>query len=78
MKEFAGTVFQSIRKNGLVISDYLSSWANSSTGTMADSTGKSGSKFFFSSDKRYLVKTVSLQEVRWLLKILPAYVEVRY
>lgn len=36
------------------------------------SEGKSGSFFFFSGDKRYMVKSISIEEFRCLSRILPA------
>ncbi len=37
------------------------------------SPGKSGSVFFLSDDDRFLIKTVSHEEMLLLLKLIPAY-----
>lgn len=37
------------------------------------STGKSGSFFFFSYDKKFILKTISIRELESLLKLLPSY-----
>ena len=76
MREYAGDVFEKIRSITTVREDFLSSWSRPAETAMSLSTGKSRAKFFFSKDKKYLVKTLNIQETRWLLKILPAYLEV--
>ena len=70
-------MFESVRRTTITVNEFLSSWTNSANGDFSDTSGKSGARFFFSADKKYLVKTISLQEVRWLIKILPAYTPVR-
>ena len=51
--------------------------SNQQTGSAMSSNqgGKSGSFFFFSEDKQYIVKTISTQERTVLLKMLDAMVE---
>lgn len=41
------------------------------------SPGKSGSFFYFSQDYRFIIKTISHTEFKFLLKILAQYVSVR-
>lgn len=76
VKEYGGKPFEHIRRSFVPVSDFLHSWSKSGTGEASNSTGKSGARFFFSYDKKYLIKTISLQEARWLVKILPAYINV--
>jgi len=37
------------------------------------STGKSGSFFFFSHDKKFILKTISVHELESLVELLPSY-----
>jgi hypothetical protein len=74
-RDYAGRVFDKIRKMQITTTEYLSSWSLSSA-AMLPSSGKSNARFFFSHDKRFLLKTLSIGEVRALLKILPVYFQV--
>jgi len=40
-----------------------------------EGAGKSGSFFFFSHDRKYIIKTMSAEEIDVMLKILPNYLE---
>lgn len=40
-----------------------------------EGAGKSGSFFFFSHDNRFIIKTMSSEEMGWLHEIMPQYVE---
>jgi len=40
-----------------------------------EGAGKSGSFFFFSHDRKYIIKTMSSSEIAVMLKILPNYIE---
>jgi hypothetical protein len=40
-----------------------------------EGAGSSGSFFFFSHDQRFLIKTMSSEEVKKMLKMLDAYIE---
>ena len=37
-----------------------------------EGAGKSGSFFFFSHDRKFIIKTMSKDELKWLLDMLPA------
>ena len=76
VKEYAGPVFESIRRHSIDIREYLRSWSLSVNETFQASTGRSSSRFIFSSDGSYVLKTVNDKEARWLLRVLPAYQEV--
>jgi len=75
VKEYAGPVFESIRRHSIDIREYLRSWSLSVNETFQASTGRSSSRFIFSSDGSYVLKTVNDKEARWLLRVLPAYQE---
>jgi hypothetical protein len=40
-----------------------------------EGAGKSGSFFFFSHDRKYIIKTMSSSEIEVMIKILPNYIE---
>jgi hypothetical protein len=40
-----------------------------------EGAGRSGSFFFFSHDQRYIVKTISMSELKLLMRMLPSYEE---
>ena len=40
-----------------------------------EASGASGSFFFFSHDKKYIIKTMSKSEIKVMLNILPNYIE---
>ena len=82
--DYAPTIFNFLRKmSGIFHEIYLESLGPDSlskiiTGNMdtfkgIQSSGKSGSFFFTSGDKRYLVKTISKDERRLLIDLLPSY-----
>lgn len=84
--DYAPTIFHYIRKiHGIFPESYTKSLGPESlskiiTGNMGsfqgqDSSGKSGSFFFTSSDKKFLVKTLKLDEFDLLLSILPWYLK---
>jgi len=82
--DYAPTIFHFIRKiSGVFPEAYLESLGPDSlskfiTGSAggfqgSGSTGKSGSFFFTSCDKKYLVKTIKMDEYYQLMHILPKY-----
>lgn len=84
--DFAPTIFNYLRKqSGIFPDQYIESLGpeclskviagNLDTFEGLTSAGKSGSLFFTSADKKYLVKTISKEEYNHFLKILPYYVQ---
>lgn len=84
--DLAPTIFNYIRKQSGIFSDqYIESLGpeclskviagNLDTFEGLTSAGKSGSLFFTSADKKYLVKTISKEEYDHFIKILPYYVD---
>lgn len=84
--DFAPTMFNSLRKiNGIFPEKYIESLGpeilskvittNIETFEGLGSSGQSGSFFFTTPDKRYLVKTISKEEFELFLKILQNYYE---
>lgn len=82
--DLAPTVFDYIRKfSGISPEEYLEtlgpeSLSKAITGNMETfkgmgSSGKSGSFFFLSSDKKYLVKTIRMDEFQLMIDTLPKY-----
>ncbi len=82
--DYAPTIFHYFRKiNGIFPDNYLESLGpeclakiisgNAELFQGLGSTGKSGSFFFTSSDKRYLVKTIKQAEYDLIMDILPKY-----
>ncbi|GLD97268.1 hypothetical protein PINS_up005951 [Pythium insidiosum] len=70
--DYAPRVFRSIREAcGIAADAYEQSFA----GTLLEraTEGKSGMLFYFTSDRRYLVKTMTKREHSFLLQILPRY-----
>jgi Phosphatidylinositol-4-phosphate 5-Kinase len=83
-KDYAPTIFNYLRKMfGVFPESYIQSLgpeslANVITGSSGsyqgmNSAGQSGSFFFTSSDKKFLVKTIKKDEFELLMKILPEY-----
>ena len=74
-KDYAPKAFDALRRAfGVDDGDYLVSLTGESSLRELPSPGKSGSVFFLSDDDRFLVKTVSKEEMRSLLRMLPEYV----
>lgn len=70
--DYAPRIFQSIRElSGIRHDLYEQSFAD--TLLERASEGKSGMLFYFTTDRRYLVKTMTKTEHKFLLKILPVY-----
>ncbi|KAI5794610.1 hypothetical protein FPQ18DRAFT_156223 [Pyronema domesticum] len=73
-KDYAPDVFEFIRSNFEVDED---SYVESLTGNMRmdelASPGKSGGTFYFSTDKKYVIKTIHEGEHKYLREILPEY-----
>jgi hypothetical protein len=70
--DYAPKIFENIREAcGIDNSQYEQSFA----GTLLEraSEGKSGMLFYFTSDRKYLVKTMTKKEHSFLLEILPLY-----
>ncbi|KAL0232806.1 hypothetical protein GEMRC1_011553 [Eukaryota sp. GEM-RC1] len=73
-KEYAPRVFQSIRQRFGISKDHFSnSLCCEESLMMMPTPGKSGSKFFWSSDCRYVMKTMAHSESLFLRKILFSY-----
>lgn len=83
--DFAPTIFNYLRKlSGIIPDQYIESLGpeglskvitgNIDTFEGLTSAGKSGSLFFTSADKKYLVKTISNEEFNHFKEILPDYV----
>ena len=73
-KDYAPAAFATLRAAwGVDVSSYLVSLTGDRALRELRSPGKSGSVFFLSDDDRYLVKTVSREEMRSLLALVPAY-----
>ena len=75
IKEFAGEIFEEIRRTSVIREEYLSSWCNHSIQSIK-STGKSGASFLYSIDKKFIIKTLTKYELKTFLKILSAYFNV--
>lgn len=71
--DHASIPFRRVREVfGITDQDYLSSLSTSAFQDQK-SKGKSGALFFFSSDKKYVVKTLTIDEKRFLSTILKTY-----
>ncbi|KAL4174915.1 hypothetical protein KRP22_006844 [Phytophthora ramorum] len=71
-KDFAPHVFRRLREEAKVSS---ASYRNSLQQTTKErvSEGKSGAFFYFTEDRKYVVKTLTSEELKFLLSILPKY-----
>jgi 1-phosphatidylinositol-4-phosphate 5-kinase len=71
-KDFAPHVFRRLREEAKVSS---ASYRNSLQQTTKErvSEGKSGAFFYFTEDRKYVVKTLTSEELKFLLGILPSY-----
>ncbi|OWZ21448.1 Phosphatidylinositol-4-phosphate 5 kinase [Phytophthora megakarya] len=71
-KDFAPHVFRRLREEAKVSS---ASYRNSLQQTTKErvSEGKSGAFFYFTEDRKYVVKTLTNEELKFLLSILPTY-----
>uniref|UniRef100_M4B9H5 PIPK domain-containing protein n=1 Tax=Hyaloperonospora arabidopsidis (strain Emoy2) TaxID=559515 RepID=M4B9H5_HYAAE len=71
-KDFAPHVFRRLREEAKVSSE---SYRNSLQQTTKErvSEGKSGAFFYFTEDRKYVVKTLTSEELNFLLSILPQY-----
>ncbi len=73
-KDYAPVVFSKIRSRFDVdTADYLSSLAGNVQYTEFISNSKSGQFFFFSYDQKYMIKSQSKQESKFLRRIMPHY-----
>ena len=79
-KDYCPLAFRFLRTLfGIELRDYINSLCNTTQGgsnplRLMATPGKSGSLFFFSSDMKYIIKTIPLDETKLLLRILPPYV----
>ncbi|PFH38335.1 hypothetical protein BESB_006760 [Besnoitia besnoiti] len=75
--DFAPDTFECARElAGVTEQDYRSSMCRTDFSFIEfESNSKSGQFFLFSHDGKYLIKTISLREVKQVLKILPAYTD---
>ncbi len=73
-KDYAPKVFRSLRNRfGVDAADYMVSLCGEHSLTGLPSPGKSGSMFYFSHDRTYVIKTMSKSESKFLRSILPEY-----
>lgn len=75
LTEYRPLIFQHIRERllGLSPEEYRSSFEPELGLVEQKSEGKSGQLFYFSGDRKYVVKTMSKSEHSFLLEILPRY-----
>ncbi|KAJ3030362.1 UNVERIFIED_CONTAM: Phosphatidylinositol-4-phosphate 5-kinase [Siphonaria sp. JEL0065] len=73
-KDYAPWIFRLIRENFRVhVTDYLLSLTGKYVLSELGSPGKSGSFFYFSQDYRFIIKTISFKEHKFLRKVLKHY-----
>ncbi|BDA48811.1 probable phosphatidylinositol 4-phosphate 5-kinase 1 [Coccomyxa sp. Obi] len=73
-KDYCPSIFSRLRDTfGIDNKDYLLSLTGDQALRELPSPGKSGSVFFLSGDDRFMIKTVSHEEMLLLLKMIPAY-----
>ncbi|KAJ3189807.1 Phosphatidylinositol-4-phosphate 5-kinase [Gaertneriomyces sp. JEL0708] len=73
-KDYAPWVFREIRKKaGIEPADYLTSLTEKYILSEISSAGKSGSFFYYSSDYRFIIKTIHPHELRVFLKMIENY-----
>lgn len=73
-KDYAPMAFTHLRAVfGIDSTEYLLSLAGQGALREMPSPGKSGSTFFLSQDDRFLIKTVTREEMRMLLRLVPEY-----
>eukprot|EP01121_Diplochlamys_sp_Union-15-3_P013404 TRINITY_DN4155_c0_g1_i1.p1 TRINITY_DN4155_c0_g1~~TRINITY_DN4155_c0_g1_i1.p1 ORF type:complete len:639 (-),score=82.38 TRINITY_DN4155_c0_g1_i1:103-1899(-) len=78
IKDYAPQAFKEIRKLFNISTEaYLHSWQIPSTegSAMSKSTGRSGSNFYMTPDKRFFFKTLLHPEVAAMMEFLPDYVK---
>jgi len=76
MKDYDELLFKSIKKiEGITKEDYVNSWTYKPQDITLPATGagRSGSLFFFSSDRRFIFKTIPHNEVQTLRAMLGPY-----
>lgn len=72
-KEYCPMAFRNLRERfGISDSEYMNSFISSAP-VYDDSSGKSGAKFLKSSDGKFIVKTITREEVELMHNILPDY-----
>jgi hypothetical protein len=77
VKEYAPKVFHYLRQLSKVNEDcFKYSLTNPNLNILGDGLGKSGSFLFTTNDKKFILKTIDLNEVRFILSYLQKYVEV--
>jgi len=77
-KDYAPAVFRSLReKFNIPAVDYIISLTAEYDLSELGTPGKSGSMFYFTRDGRFVLKTTSPEECKFLRKILPDYYAVR-
>ncbi|KAI9345645.1 hypothetical protein BDR26DRAFT_856386 [Obelidium mucronatum] len=75
-KDYAPWIFRLIREAFRVdVTDYLTSLTGKYVLSELGSPGKSGSFFYFSQDYRFIIKTISFKEHKFLRKVLKNYFE---
>lgn len=76
-KDYCPEVFRRIRARfDIAPDDYILSVCGNFQYLEFISNSKSGQFFFYTHDRRYMIKTISKGEAKFLQKILPAYFEV--
>ncbi len=90
IKEYAGIIFNNIRKlynvdkdtfiSSISPQDFITGIIISGSTIIEElcSTGKSGSLFYYTRDGKYILKTISTTEYKFLKKILPNYFKHLY
>lgn len=78
-KDYAPEVFRHIRERfGINPADYLLTVCGSFRYLEFISNSKSGQFFFYTHDRKFMIKTISQGEARFLRQILPAYYDVSW
>eukprot|EP00474_Spongospora_subterranea_P010791 CRZ11249.1 hypothetical protein [Spongospora subterranea] len=73
-KSYAGQVFASLRSSlGITNEDYVGSLAGGESFHDFVSNSRSGAFFFFTTDGKYIIKTMSHNESLWFRDFLPGY-----
>eukprot|EP01114_Cavostelium_apophysatum_P019108 TRINITY_DN6059_c0_g1_i1.p1 TRINITY_DN6059_c0_g1~~TRINITY_DN6059_c0_g1_i1.p1 ORF type:complete len:537 (-),score=78.91 TRINITY_DN6059_c0_g1_i1:25-1635(-) len=73
VKDYSSRIFDRLRQQFFISNEsYLKSWSNPNS-LLAPSAGKSNSLFLKSSDKKFLLKTISKSESKSLRLMLPLY-----
>ena len=79
MKEYCPIVFKNIRERFNINEDsYLKSLTHGEMEPLDCTSGKSNAKFYISYDKRYIIKTITSEDVEGLHNMLSDYHKVYF